>query len=155
MADNVPLAMISTEQPEDIAGVDFPPAAHWEFMQPNYDCIDSKNQLIVNGVQYRDPTTPVGMSCNIVKKYNYSETFDHPPFLNTVLLPKQNICQNLMKDRAGNQAYKQGHTTQTVPNIEFTSKHGLNLSSHPLGSTFSILESSGSPSLYHCLLQRC
>ena len=66
-----------------------------------------------------------------VKKYNYSDTYDRPPFIQQVTIPKVNVCGNIMYNLNGSVRYTKENSDQTVPNIPFLHKNGLNVNSYP------------------------
>ena len=64
------------------------------------------------------------------KKHNYKETFDRPPFIQEVTLPKRGANGKLLFED-GKHVYEKVNSEDTVPNVEFLHRNKITLASSP------------------------
>jgi len=115
------------------AGDDFDNQAYWKIMEADGDAIDENAALGIDGVIFRNPTTPadeVDTDGVGPKKINFTNTCDRSPFISYTILPEMNK-NGQPKKKHGKYIYSKQMTNQTVPNFTFLHKNGINCESHP------------------------
>ena len=120
---------------ENVTGEGFSVGEKWEPEAANDEdvCIEQGIKEI-GGKFFREPTVLpaeyVEDENGATKKY-YTLNFDRPYFISSCKQPKLNRYQNPMKYRKGDYIYEDRTHTESLPNIDFLEKHGINTTSHP------------------------
>ena len=91
----------------------FSPGAYWKELSPGEELND--DGLVVNGESFSAPTTDEGETI-YVKKRNFTETFDQPPFIQEAKLPKRDENGKVVMED-GKFVYEKRNCDSTIPNI--------------------------------------
>ena len=121
-----------------LASDGFSPLSKWEMIEDRDNTIDLTDELEVDGVKYRAPTTPreeferTGCGRGGVGKYNLSLNVNREKFQKKARVPKTDRAGRIMKDRVTREyIYEETEIKTSVPNMEFIKKHGLDYNSLP------------------------
>ena len=128
----LPPDQLNNPERNQLANDGFSPLARWEMLKVDENAPALEDELEVNGIKYRSPTVPreeferTGSGKGGQKKYNFSERFDRPVYTKEVRLPKFSNRGKLLRDKETNEIlYENKVSDETVPNMEFIDKHGL------------------------------
>jgi len=114
---------------ENLAGDTFDPGARWVLLEPDNDGEVEEEVLEIDGVDFHGPTSDgAGKGA---KRYNYNEQFDRLVFNGTAKQPKLWRNGRIALGHNRNVQYEVRSHTETIPNVDFCTKHGLDLESHP------------------------
>ena len=114
---------------ENLAGDTFDPGARWVLLEPDNDDEVEEEILEIDGVGFHGPTSDgAGKGA---KRYNYTEQFDRLVFNGTAKQPKIWRNGRISLDHNRKVQYEVRSHTETIPNVDFCTEHGLDLESHP------------------------
>ena len=128
------------ENPEvqQLANDGFSPLAKWTYLQDKNEMIDLTDELEVDGIKYRSPTTPkeeferTGIENGGNDKFIYAKKIHRNKFIKKAVLPKTDCRGRLQKDRiTGEFIYEEQEFTKSVPNMTFLNNHNLSYDSDP------------------------
>ena len=114
----------------------FSPLARWVYLKEKDESLDLKDELQVDGVKYRSPTTPreefegtrVGNGGK--EKFNFTRTIQREQFIKKALLPKKDSKGRVMKDmKSGECIYTLKEVKKSVLSMKFIKKHQLSYKS--------------------------
>ena len=121
-----------------LASDGFSPLSKWEMIEQRDETIDLTDELEVDGVKYRAPTTPreeferTGCGKGGVAKYNLALKINRGAFTKKAQIPKQDRAGRIMRDRETREyKYEEAEIKKSVPNMDFIEKHGLDYNSLP------------------------
>lgn len=86
---------INNPKAEQLCKHGFGPQARWEYLEEKDCSLQLKDELEVNGVKYRSPTTPreefkrTGVGNGGKEKFNFTRTIQREKFVKKALLPKK------------------------------------------------------------------
>ena len=131
---NLPLVDdIAPEAQANLAGEGFALGAKWELEEPNEDVVEDKNERMIDGVAFREPTVGEGgvvENVEFVTKRNYGLEFDRPVFISSCKQPKRENGK-LVFDADKKIVYENQPHTNTLPNLDFFHSKNINTESHP------------------------
>ena len=137
MQNNAPLvADQDATRVDNMAGPSYNHHAYWKLVsnENGDELLDEREQMQIDGLQFRAPGVPEAELDNTLgpKKRNYTMAFDRPPFVQNVLLPKKDKSGRVMKKRGEDgYLYERESTEDSVPNLDFLFKNGINVDSQP------------------------
>ena len=107
----------------------------WEMIEEQ-ETIDLTDELEVDGVKYRAPTTPreeferTNCGGGGTSKYNFSIEIPRMKFKKKAQVPKTDRLGQLSKNSStGEYQYVEKEIIKSVPNMDFIENHGLNYDS--------------------------
>ena len=121
----VPILEGGNKISQNTAGDSFTFGAYWKLLEQDGDFVQEEIG------EHHAPTVPPD-EVQFVKKRNYKEKFDRPPFTGTTKVPARYRNGKISQDHQGNTKYKVQVCNETVPNIEWCHSKGLGLQSHPV-----------------------
>ena len=129
---------IDNPEVEQLAKDGFSPLARWQYLEEKDGTVDLKDELLVDGVKYRSPTTPreeferTGVGNGGTEKFNFVRKIQREEFKKTALLPRLDAKGRVMRDRnTGEYIYEHREFKKSVPNMTFIHKHRLSYKSEP------------------------
>jgi len=129
---------VDNTEVQQLASDGFSPLAKWNYLEDKDETIDLTNELNVDGIKYRSPTTPreeferTGIGNGGKDKFNFSQKIPRKQFKNMAVLPKTDTMGRLQKDRiTGHFLYEEKEFNKSVPNMSFVNKHNLTYDSEP------------------------
>ena len=123
---------------QQLANDGFSPHTIWEYLEAVDELVDLTDELELDGVKYRAPTTPreeferTGVGSGGQKKFNFSRKIHREKFVKKALVPKTDSRGRVLKDRlSGQYIYEEKEIQKSVPNITFIKNHQLSYTSEP------------------------
>ena len=131
---NVPLVgNMTAEVRNNLAGDAFNGGAHWAMLEQDGDIIVEETET--EGERFRNPTVPRNQDWDYNTgdapvKRDYATIADRGVFVNTVKKPVFNTNGTVRKRRE-KIVWKECNSEQTLPNVDFLEKNGIDHNSHP------------------------
>lgn len=123
---------------EQLMNDGFAPSSKWMMIGEPEDKQMKTDELEVNSIKYRAPTTPreeferTGDGGGGVKKFDFDLKIERSEFSKSAEIPKLDRLGRLLKNRmTGEPVYENKEIKKMVPNMQFFRKHGLSLESQP------------------------
>ena len=115
----------------------FGPQARWKILEPDTSVVYD-DELEVAGEIFRGPSVPhdeflrTGKGGGGQRKFKFPQEFIREEFKLKALLPKMIKRTNkATRNTEGGFIYVSQETNSSVPNLEFCTRHGLNIDSKP------------------------
>ena len=136
VTNNAPLLLnMSNEIRDNLAGDTFNGGAYWEMVPQDGETVVDENRELIEGERYFDPTVPrnnrwvEGDEVGPPKR-NYNATADREVFRHRAKVPHF-TSQGKQKFKDGKRVWKEGETSDTIPNFAFLEKNNIDEKSHP------------------------
>ena len=130
----LPLAEeMSAEVQGNLAGDGFALGARWELQEPDDVDVKDESQRVIDSISFREPIVGIAdvlQGVQFAKKKNYRMVLDRPPFISSCRQPKI-VNGRLVYEKNGKCAYRNAPHTNTLPNVDFFHRRGINTDSHP------------------------